>query len=448
MNAAAPPPQVSKPKALACPNCGGPVELRGFAHTLSVICPSCHSVLDASTPVLQILQRVQVAQRIQPRIPLGSRGTFENTEWELIGFQIRSVPKDDYSWSEYLLFNPYKGFRYLSEYNGHWNYIRVESAIAERALSIGRAVFMMKGRSYSAFDNGTAVTSYVLGEFPWRVQVGEQAFFEDYVAPPYILSAEKTSGEVVWSTGEYRSGKQIWSAFRLPGSPPSASGVFLNQPSAYQGRVGSAWRTFLWLLVALAAVAFFFTATSQDKTVFERSYTFVPASAGEASFVTDYFDLTGRPSDVAIDINTDLDNSWLYLNFALIDQDTGQGYDFGREVSYYHGVDSDGSWSEGGKRNSVRIPAVPAGRYYLRIEPENDGKDSSLAPIHYDLEVRRDVPVWSWIWIAAGLLLIPPVYTTIRSHSFEAARWRESDFTSGESMTAKVIGGILDGMDD
>ncbi len=26
-----------------------------------------------------------------------------------------------YSWHEYVLFNPYKGFRYLTEYDGHWN---------------------------------------------------------------------------------------------------------------------------------------------------------------------------------------------------------------------------------------------------------------------------------------------------------------------------------------
>jgi hypothetical protein len=50
----------------------------------------------------------------------------------------------------------------------------------------------------------------------------------------------------------------------------------------------------------------------------------------------------------------------------LINDQTGQTFDFGREVSYYH--DSDGS--EGSRNNSVIVPSVPSGQYYLRVEPE------------------------------------------------------------------------------
>ena len=50
-------------KSISCPNCGGPVQLRGFAHTLSVVCPQCLTVLDASTPEVQILQTFQGEER-------------------------------------------------------------------------------------------------------------------------------------------------------------------------------------------------------------------------------------------------------------------------------------------------------------------------------------------------------------------------------------------------
>ena len=65
---------VAKTKALSCPNCGGPVEIRGFSHTLTAVCPQCMSVLDATSPTFKILQTFQAKERIQPRIPLGSRG--------------------------------------------------------------------------------------------------------------------------------------------------------------------------------------------------------------------------------------------------------------------------------------------------------------------------------------------------------------------------------------
>src|SRR5208337_1441532 len=160
----------------------GPVELRGYAHTLSVVCPQCLSVLDASTPAFEILQTFQGKVRVQPKIPLGTRGKIEGTLYEMIGFQVREVESegDFYSWEEYLLFNPYKGFRYLSEYMGHWNFIRVQSALPEVA-GVGRKQ-RFDGRTYSRFDTVQAKTSYVLGEFPWRVSVGETAAVEDYIS--------------------------------------------------------------------------------------------------------------------------------------------------------------------------------------------------------------------------------------------------------------------------
>ena len=71
------------------------------------------------------------------------------------------------------------------------------------------------------------------------------------------------------------------------------------------------------------------------------------------------------------------------------------------------------------------VPSVPSGKYYLRVEPE-------MAPgspfVGYDLRLRRDVPNYGFFGLAALLLLIPPVLTTFRRGSFEAARWRESDY--------------------
>ena len=54
-----------------------------------------------------------------------------------------------------------------------------------------------------------------MGEFPWQVRVGETVNVKDYVAPPDAISAEETSGEVVWSIGTYTSGKDVWKAFGL-----------------------------------------------------------------------------------------------------------------------------------------------------------------------------------------------------------------------------------------
>jgi len=430
-------PPVAKAKALFCPNCGGPVQLRGFGHALTVVCSQCFSVLDASTPLLKVLQQIQEAQRVTPKIPLGTRGKMAGAEWETIGFQTRTV-SDTYgtfSWDEYLLFNPYTGFRYLTEYQGHWNYVTPLEAVPRRMAIAGRPAVLFEGHVFKHFSGAEAETSFVLGEFPWRVKVGEKVVADDFVYPPLVLSAETTQDEVTWSRGEYTAGGEIWKAFGLPGQPPPARGTYLNQPSPYAGKTGGMWGTFGWMLVMLIALAIFFAVFSQNRQVFDGHYRFSTGDKREPSFVTPVFELPGRTAGLELTVHTNVINNWVYFNFALINEDTGTAFDFGREVSYYAGTDSDGAWSEGGQTSTAYIPAVPPGHYYLRVEPEvdtNSGQTRTrtgwVNSVSYEITLRHDVPNYSWFWIAALLLLIPPIIYTIRSHAFEAKRWMDSDY--------------------
>jgi len=423
MSAAAPPPQV---KSFNCPNCGAPVQIRGFATTLSVVCGGCHSILDAKDPNFAVLQRFEAAESIQPLIPLGTRGKIRGDPYEAIGFQVRTITEDgiDYSWDEYLLFNPYKGFRYLTQYQGHWNDVTVLRTLPEVDSSGARPVAKVLGETFRHFQSAEARTTYVLGEFPWQVRVGETAACNDFVKPPRMLSQETTGAETTWSLGEYITGHQVWQAFQLPGSPPAPIGVYENQPSPFGGSLKEIWLAFGFFLLCLIGVALFFSIFARNEEVFSGSYSFAPKAGQEASFVTDYFELKGRTSNVVLSTHTDLANNWAYFNYALINADTGQAFDFGREVSYYSGSDSDGAWTEGSQDDKAVIPAVPSGRYYLRVEPE---MDAHAPGVWYSISVRRDVPSMSYFLIAALLLLVPPVFLTFRSMGFEQARWRDSD---------------------
>jgi hypothetical protein len=146
--------------------------------------------------------------------------------------------------------------------------------------------------------------------------------------------------------------------------------------------------------------------------------------------VTRPFELRGRTSNVEVETESDVDNSWIYLGFALIDADRGTARDFAREVSYYHGYDSDGSWSEGSSRDRVRIPAVPSGRYYLRVAPEGAAGASAA---RYTIRVRRDVPSIGYFFVALLLIALPPIASVVASWSFEQRRWQESDYAPATS---------------
>jgi hypothetical protein len=139
-------------------------------------------------------------------------------------------------------------------------------------------------------------------------------------------------------------------------------------------------------------------------------------------------------------IYSDLDNNWAFFNLALINADNGKAYEFSRQVSYYRGSDSDGSWSEGKARDSVVLPSIPPGRYYLRVEPEMDTTNAQVRPnaVSYQIHITHDVTTWAYFFIACLLMLIPPIWTTLRSGSFETRRWAESDY--GASTTSTTSG--------
>jgi uncharacterized protein DUF4178 len=423
MDGTKPPPP--KAKTFACLSCGSPIRLRGLLQTTSVVCSGCGTVIDVSdNENMRIISAFVSRIKVEPAIPLGTRGTFRDGVFEVIGFMRRVITVEgvEYRWREYLLFNPFKGFRWLSEYNGHWSYIRT-SLHRPRLMNSGDVNF--RGTVYRHFQSARATVDYVVGEFYWRVQAGESCIVQDYVAPPQILSMEQTDDEITWSAGEYIEPDEIKAAFKLTGGLPARIGVGANQPSPTgdrKSRILSRTAAFVGLAMVIQLASL---ALSQNKLVYQNQFFFNTAEA-EKSRVTDIFELGGRSSNVMVSTNASLNNNWLYLNMALINDDTGTAYDFGREIDYYYGTDSDGSWTEGSTSDDAVLPRIPSGRYYLRIEPEG------TIPTQFSVRVYRDVPRWWPFFITIGAILLMPLAVLWRDRKFEYDRWSESDHPMGK----------------
>lgn len=418
-------------KGLNCPACGAAIELRAGPVTRTVVCGSCFAVLDATDPNLRVLQQLEKRMPFKPVIPLGTRGKVKGDPYEAIGFQVRSITVDgtDYYWREYVLWSPFKGFRYLTEYDGHWNDVVIAKSTPAVKSGAQPAIEYI-GQQFRHFQTATAKTRFILGEFPWEVRAGDTAGVSDFVAPPYMLSQESTPEETTWSVGTYVSGDIVWEWFQLPGSPPSPRGIYANQPDPNAGAwTGTAKLFGIFALVVLALLVLR-VVTAQRREVFSARYTLAPSAAtsggaDSAAFVTPIFAIGGHTSNVEVRIDTDLANNWAYFQLALINDETGTAYDFGREVSYYSGRDSDGAWREGSTRDVSYIPSVAAGRYYLRVQPESNPLQPTS--VSYAIRLRRDVPRPGFYFVALLILAVPPVLAALRSWSFESARWKESD---------------------
>ena len=279
----------------------------------------------------------------------------------------------------------------------------------------------LDGRVYQHFQTSVPVTTSVLGEFPWVAKIGDSARMRDFIAPPYLLSQEVTATESVWSAGEYLEPEEVWAAFAMPGAPPAKVGVAAAQPNPWSGELPAIWKSF-WLAAAVCiGVYAFFAATASGRTVYEGSFA-VAAADVERSRVGEVFEVSGRTSNLELLIDTNLEQQWAYVSMALIDADTDRALDFGRELSYYSGVDDGEAWSEGSRYETFYVPSVPAGRYYLRVEPETDAPQ-----LNFRVAVKRDVPLKRLPLIALGLLLLPAVWAGMRHSAFENTRWMESD---------------------
>ncbi len=308
-------PQVTGVKGLNCPQCGAAIELRSGQLAQTVVCPSCTAILDARDPNLAVLQKAQDRlNRATPAIPLGTTGTLGNERWQVIGFQLRGVVVSGvtYSWREYLLWNAEHGFRYLTEYDGHWNDVVVVKGTPKETMIAGTPQAEYNGTTFKHFQSANAETFFVLGEFPWEVRTGDKVDDADFVAPPYMLSSERTADEVTWSLGTYTAPERIAEAFKLPSPLPAPRGIFANQPNPRSGAAGAMKGTFFLLAAALLVLAVTRFVTARNQSVFTQSYEYA-TNGDSAAYVTPVFTLDGHTSNVELDIRTSLSNAWALL---------------------------------------------------------------------------------------------------------------------------------------
>ncbi|HEV8443658.1 MAG TPA: hypothetical protein VGQ27_09260, partial [Steroidobacteraceae bacterium] len=123
---------------------------------------------------------------------------------------------------------------------------------------------------------------------------------------------------------------------------------------------------------------------------------------------------------------TQLDNSWVELQFSLVNTTTGQNIDFTNARSFYRGTDSDGDWTEEEGDADSLIAGVPAGEYNLVVEGSSGG-DSGHGASGVNLELRHDVAPWRNFWIGVAMVLLYPLWLCWRRAQFESNRWADSN---------------------
>jgi hypothetical protein len=406
---------------------------------MSAVCGSCGALIDTATPEVQLIEAATKAQqKLAPLLPFGQRGKLFGTDYEVIGMVARA---DKWSqWSEYLLFNPWRGFRWLVFYRGHWSFVTRLPSMPDQS---GKRI-SADGRTYKLYAEEEAKVSGVLGEFYWKVRRDEHAVVSDYIAPPNILSREfyPDFNEVAWSCGEYVERGVIAEAFAVE-KLPQPVGIYLNQPNPFAKRWKGIRLLFFIALLALffiqmmAMVQFREAQVADAQFLFERqsptvppfSSTYTPAAIPETGKVltTPRFKIEGSEQRVVVEANAPVNNNWIDLDLDLVNAKTNVSTPGMLEVSAYHGYDSDGAWSEGSQKAEVAFPAVAPGEYFLTIEPS---AELGIQKMPFSVRVKSGGIFNSNFLLMLGLVLFYPVIVLWRRNRFEQQRWGESDYAA------------------
>lgn len=197
-----------KTEAIKCPGCGAPLPVLSPG-TERAACRHCNALSDVK--LQQVVAR-QGQAREQPGIELGRKGVLQvadargiyNAEWTVLGYVERSTgaPGSDdwFGWQEYLLYNVQHGYRWLVFDEGNFHLI---TPLAAGDVDASRAPVFVVSRNlhFRKRNQQQARVDFVLGEFYWKVEVGETVWAEDYEHGREIISSERSATEVNWSHG-------------------------------------------------------------------------------------------------------------------------------------------------------------------------------------------------------------------------------------------------------
>lgn len=407
---------------LACVKCGGALTLRAKGYTTTLVCPYCTALYDVGPKGITLAGMAPNRFAIEPLIPLGTRGKLHGATWEVIGFMQRRSSLQ-INWQEYLLFNPYKGFRWLTECQGHWNYV-ISLHETPKSQTGNRVSYL--DQSYRFYDTYTATVQYVIGEFYWQVNVRERCTITDYICVPNILTLEKPHGEQVWSLAEYIEPETIQTAFGIKEALPIKIGASINQPFKQAneltalitlGVLGALLLTVFSQIYSIASphrilVTGEFIATPESvlPTISSAMPSILPVTPPviPSDYISPTFEITDDKAILTFSMQAPVDNSWVDLEVNLINEQTGQSLYFEDGVEYYYGYDSDGRWSEGSRQDQKVFSALPKGNYHLVIHATT-AKTPSMPtiPVKYQLK-QGGVDDASYL-MALVLMLLPSI---------------------------------------
>lgn len=410
-------------KNFICTQCSSSITVKAFPYSQSCGCNQCGSYYSYS----HLLGFRRVGNGItneNPRILLGTIGEINGIRFEVIGYT-QKEEKNSYhaKWREYTLYNTENGFAFLSEYDGHWIFLREKGKSPLMASDSDKDI-QFGNKHFELFNSYTCKVVNARGEFPYDIFDNQESKYHEFIAPPEIWIRERDNKDGIrWFEGNHISPREVEKKFDA--GVPYRIGVGAVQPGSIKKR--DFYKAVFIGFVILLATYFFTTVGKQQRTIFEKYFSFSDTS-NTISFVTDKYQLEKRRSNLQISISAPVSNSWFELSATLVNATTGKEYTLEKGVEYYSGYSDGESWSEGSQHENAYFTRIPAGTYFLQLEGTRE--DASYKIADFSVEVIYDVPNERNLWISIILFLLWSVAKYLHMRYIETERWRNSPYSN------------------
>ena len=422
--------------SINCTACGAGIDILGGGRVVTHVCPYCGTGLDAQDDY-KIIKKYANLERPKTALRIGMTGDVMGVPFTIIGtIQWRERWAGQvWTWVDHQIYSPTHGYAWLTEEDGHFvltrKYRRLTSPAFVTTSEVERAdkrpVVYADGEKYEYYDSGTSEITFVEGEFNWSPEIGHKSKVVTALGPQNMLSFEASKSEREVEMSYHMDPKETLAAFGAEAVRRPAR----NHPLIpYTGRA-SAWfyAKTAAILATLSLVLVIAIAAIPAKEVAVLPSTPVTQLPVELPFtISDTSKLT------KIRVRLNVNNSWGFVELSLTDPEDVPVFDAGRTIEYYHGRDSEGSWSEGSSYSAFRFRPEMTGEYTLELDVSESGtwNRSGTAVSAISARVTEGNTGGAWLtaltvlfFILAGLNIWRLGWA--RSRRFSGSDWEDED---------------------
>lgn len=417
-------------RAFTCSGCSTSNKIIGYPATQCFTCSSCDRpyVIENGVDLKPIKQN---KLEVVPAMPIGIQGEIRGVNYTVIGFAVKQEKSTFASeWREYSLYSPQEGFAYLSEYDGHWIFLREEWDAPMVTSPVGS--FDYAHEDFQLYNTYTYKLIGARGQFVGNIFNDEGKKVWEYISPPELWTKENNLKEgVSWFKGTHVSGKELMKAFGDNIALPYKNGIGAIQPTGYINIADLIKGTLVSVLILL--VVHLLTSTSREQILFQDDLLF-DDSTNRVTKLYGPFELSERMSSLELEMSANLNNSWVEMNATLVNTNTGEEFSVEKGAEFYQGYEGGEKWTEGGRSAEAYFSKIPRGIYKMEItgiRPSSLGTFDQV-PSSMAVAAIYDTPFHSNFFLIAGVIVAIAFLWYLYSQWVEQKRWSNSPYSPYE----------------